>query len=204
MDMISIFGFQDEFFIIIDNLNPMRNGAFHFAPGSRRFSTRAYYALLRGRYYCNVIFSGCNCPCGCWWWQWYSTTVRVCIIRATFSFILSSFFHRRKTHSYLFSSCSNIALRTNIVCLLYTIPSSRHSFTFEIHPIYDVIFKRNRFNWMNLAIYWCGFRFAFGTVFCIVRFLIFECCTDSNTTLELKVFEEGTALVIRTYVISWF
>ena len=66
MDMISIFGFQDEVFIIIDNLNSMRNDAFDFAPGSRRFSTQAYNALLQIRYYCTAIFSECNCPCGFW------------------------------------------------------------------------------------------------------------------------------------------
>ena len=55
--MISIFGFQDEFFIMIDDLNPMRNYAFRFSPGFKRFSTRAYNALLRSRYYCTAIFS---------------------------------------------------------------------------------------------------------------------------------------------------
>ena len=96
-----------------------------------------------------------------------------CVIWATFAFILSSFFHRRKMHSYLFSSCSNVVLRTKIVFFWYTTPSLRHSFIFKIHQTYDVIFKRYCFNWMNLTIYWCGFRSAFGTAFCIVRFFIF-------------------------------
>ena len=202
MDMISIFGFQDEFFIIIDNLNPMRNYVFHFAPGPRRFSTQTCNALLRSRYYCTAIFSGCNCPYDCWWW-WYSVTVRICISWATFAFILP-FFSQEKNAWLSFLVLLERRLRIKIVFFWYTRPSSRHSFAFEIHPIYDVIFKTYRFNWVNLVIYRCGLRSAFGTAFWIVRFFIFESCTDRNATLELKVFEAETVLVIRTYVIGWF
>ena len=113
------------------------------------------------------------------------------------SLLFFLFFHRRKMHGYLFWSCSNVDLE-------YTTPSSCLLFAFEIHPIYDVIFKTYRFNWVNLVIYRWGLRSAFGTAFCIVRFFIVECCTDRNTTLELKVFEVETVLVIRTYVIGWF
>ena len=154
MDMINIFGFQDDFFTITYNLNPRRNDTFHFAPGPIRFSTWAYNALPRSRSYCTAIFSGCNCPCGCcWWWWWYSVTVRICIIRATFAFILSSFFHTRKMHSYLFSSCLNVALRTKIVFFDIPLPLCVTFLPSKLHPIYDVIFKRYRFNWMDLVTY---------------------------------------------------
>ena len=94
MDMISIVGFQDEFFIIIDNLNPMRNDAFHFS------SVAVIVAVVPAAAADDTV-----------------SPSEFALFELPSLFFFFPFFHRRRMHNYLFLSCLNVALSTKIVFL---------------------------------------------------------------------------------------